>query len=321
MATFLTTPAMPPALRARVERAVSPRARAKHHAGQQGFARPFAGGGQKLRLARLFPVVVAAVLGALGAFEYRADRRAVATERAALLGALDARRAELPPGHEGFIAATDRFIADAAHEVDRADFIAPAVKGHDALEGWLHRRAVYVRLPASGAGDAHALDEAAQASTKDSFLVCLLEPPPSTSEHDLLAKVRGVYFDGAKVDDETANVRRLADAHAGLSALGPAIEGALRAADEMPALRKLRHDLETAPLGGAVKAASAELLITVVDDGAEARVALVDLTSKSFLLRVRRRLEVPGTSPAASIYREQLEGCALAVAARHAAED
>ncbi len=180
---------------------------------------------------------------------------------------------------------------------------------------------MYVRLPSTGAGDAHALDEAARASSKDSFLFCLLQPPPSGSEHDLLVKVRGVYFGGAKVDDETANVRRLADAHLGLAAVGPSFEGTLHGADDLSLLRKLRRDLEAAPVAEAVKAAGAELFIVVIDEGAEARVALVDLASKSVILRVRRRLEVAGTTPAASIYREQLEGCALALAARRAAEE
>ena len=321
MATFLTSPAMNPALRARIERAVSPRARAKHHGSSQGMARPFAGGGQKLRLARLFPVVVAVLLGALGVTEYRAERRAVVEERAALQAALDERRARLPAGHEGFIAATDRWITDTAAEPDRADVIAPSIKGHAALEAWLHRPAVYVHLPVTGARDAHTLDDAAQQSSKDSFLVCLLRPPASSSAHDLLAKVRGVYFEGAIVNEETANVSRLADAHLGLKALGPAFAGFVRAADELPEIRSLRQKLDAAPIAEAVKATGAELLIVVVDEGAEARVALVDLAAKSVLLRVRRRLEVPGTSPAASIYREQIQGCALAVAARHAAED
>jgi hypothetical protein len=322
VATFLTTPSMDPALRARIERAVSPRARARHNARGLGIARPFAGGQQKLRLARLFPLLVAAALGALGVASYRAERSAVAAERSALLDALADRRARLPAGHDGFVAATDRWITEAAREPDRADLVTPTVKGHASLEGWLHRPAVYVHLGAAAAsGNARALDDAAQASSKDAFLLCLLQPPAGTTERELLAKVRGVYFGGAKVDDETTNVRRLAEAHAGLAAVGPAFESALHGADELPLLRKLRRDLEAAPLTEAARAASSELFVIVVDEGPEARVVLVDLTSKSVLLRVRRRLEVPGTSPAASIYREQLEGCALAMAVRRAAED
>ena len=322
MATFLTTPSMNPALRARVERAVSPRARARHNARGLGLARPFGGGRQKGRLARLFPLLVAALLGGLGLASYRAERHAVAAERSALLDALTERRARLPAGHEGFVAATDRWINEAAREPDRTDLVAPAIKGHAALEGWLRRPAVYIHLGAAAAsGNPHALDDGAQASSKDAFLLCLLHPPAGTTERELLAKVRGVYFGGAKVDDETTNVRRLAEAHAGLAAVGPTFESALRGADELPQLRALRRDLEAAPLAEAARAAGAELFVVVIDEGPEARVELVDLAGKSVLLRARRRLEVPGTSPAASIYREQLEGCSLALAVRRAAEE
>ncbi len=234
--------------------------------------------------------------------------------------ALDERRAQLPAGHRDFVAATDRWITEAAREPDAADVAAPSVKGSGALDGWLRRPAVYVRLRAAEVGDAHALDEAALASSKDSFLVCLLRPPPSSSERDLLAKVRGVYFGGAKVDDETSNVRRLADAHVGLAAVGPAFETAVHSADGLTPLRKLRRELEGAPVAEAAKAAGAELFIVVIDEAKEARVLLVDLAAKSVLLRVRRPLEEPGTSPAAQIRREQLQGCALALAARRVAE-
>jgi hypothetical protein len=318
MATFLTSEAMHPALRARIERSVSPRARARHHAGSVGLARPLAAGGPKLGWMRIFPFVLAVVVGALGVTSYRADRRAVAAERAALEGALAAQRARLPAGHERFVAATDHWITAAARDPDATDLVAPSLKG--ALDGWLRRPAVYVRLPAAEVRDARALDDAVRGSSKDSFLFCLLRPPPSGSERDLLTKVRGVYFGGAKVDEETANVRRLADAHVGLAAIGSSFDGALRGAQELAELRKLRRTLDGAPVAEAAKAAAAELLIVVVDEGPAARVEFVDLRTESVLLRVRRTFEDPGTSTPAQVHREPIQGCALARAVRHAAE-
>jgi hypothetical protein len=318
MGTFLTTDAMHPALRARVERAVSPRARARFHAGGAGLAQPFAAGGPKIGWMRIFLVVLAVLLCGLGYASYRAERRAVAAERTALSAALDEQRARLPSGHESFVATTDRWIAEAARDPDRADLVAPSVKG--ALDERLRRPAVYVHLAAAETGDGHAIDEAALASSKDAFLLCLLRPPPSGSERELLAKVRGVYFAGAKVDDETANVRRLAEAHVGLAAVGPSFEGAVRQADGLPELAKLRRTLTAAPVAEAARAAAAELLIVVVDDGPGARVALVDLARKSLLLRLYRRFEDPGASPAAMIHRESIQGCALARAVRSAAD-
>jgi hypothetical protein len=318
MATFLTTEAMHPALRARVERAVSPRARARLHAGKVGLSGPFAAGGPGLRWARVFPFAVALVLFLLGYASYRAERRAVAAERASIEGALAEQRARLPAGHEGFVADTDQWIREAVRDASLPDLVAPALKG--ALDGWLRRPAVYARLPAAEARDARSLDDAARASSKDAFLLCLIRPPASGSERDLLAKVRGTYFGGAKVDEETANVRRLADAHVGLAAVGPTFEGAVRGAAELPELRKLRRGLEAAPVAEAARAAAAELLILVLDEGpTSARVELVDLRARTVVLRLDRRLEEPGSSPAAAVHREALQGCALAGAVRRAA--
>jgi hypothetical protein len=317
MGTFLTTPAMHPALRARVERAVSPRARARRHAARVGLSGILAAGGPRVSWMRIFPFAVMAVLGALAFVTYRAERRAVAAERASILEALAAQRARLPPGHEGFLAVTDRWIADVARDADPADVVSSALRG--ALDGWLRRPAAYVRLPLAEARDAPAIDQAARASGKDAFVLCLLRPPPSASERDLLAKVRGTYFAGSKVDEETASVRRLADAHVGLLALGPSLEGEVRAAADLPELRKLRRTLEGAPVAEAARASAAEMFVVVLDEGPNARVALVDLVHKEVLLRLRRPLEAPGSSPAAAVYREPLAACALAVSVRSAA--
>ena len=85
MATFLVTPQMNPALRGRVERAVSHRRRAKDAAAKLGLQGTL-GGKEKMRLARVLPVVL---LGCL------------------LLGVSTA------AGYQGRYAATD--LADEAH--------------------------------------------------------------------------------------------------------------------------------------------------------------------------------------------------------------
>jgi hypothetical protein len=208
-------------------------------------------------------------------------------------------------------------MTEATNEPDPADLVDPDLRAPGALDAWLRRPAVYVHAAAAELRDPSKLDEAVRGSDKDPFLVCLLSPPASSSERDLLAKVRGVYFGGAKVDDETGNVRRLAEARLGLAAIGPAFEGAVRAAEELAALKKLRRELESAPLDRAKKATGAEVLIVVADEPKrEARVTLVDLAAKKVALRVRRKLEEQGKSPMAALHREQLEGCALAAAVR-----
>lgn len=320
MGTFLVTERMNPALRARVERAVSHKKRARHHAAALGLKGTFAAA-ERPGLSRLWPIAVAAVIGILCAAMVMHDRRTVAAERRALLAALDERRAGFPKGYEGFLATTDRWITLAARETDAAPVIDPSLRTRAAFDAFLRRPAVYVHAPTAELRDLPKIEDAARGSDKDAFLVCLSSPPPSTTERDLLAKVRGVYFSGAKVDAETANVRRLAEARIGLAAIGPAVESAARTAEDLGPLKKLRKELESAPLDQARKAAAAEVLIMVADGpGREARVTMVDLLAQKVVLRLKLPIEEQGTSPMASLHREQLEGCSLAVAVRKSVE-
>jgi hypothetical protein len=320
MATFLTTPRMNPALRARVERAVSHRTRAKHHAARIGLKMPFASR-NRLRLAQLFPIVALVLVAGLGTASYAYGRRALEDERAALLSALEERRVGLPAGHEGFVAQTDRWISEGARVPDPSYVVDPALHAPGALDALLRRPAVYVRGAIAELSDTQKLDDAVRSSSKDAFLFCLLNPPASGKESDLLAKVRGVYFAGAIVDDQTANVRRLAEARIGLGVLGPRFEGATRAAEDIAALRRLRKELESSPTDEAKKAAAAELLIVVADGAGEAdtrkaRVSFVDLASKKVLLRLRPGIEPLSRSATAVVHREDMEGCSLALAVR-----
>src|SRR5690349_19782388 len=98
---------MNPALRARVERAVSPKARAKYHAKALGMSSPFAKR-QPFRPARLLPLLALVVLGGLFVTMVLHERRALEEERGALLRELEGLRTGLPAGHEGLIAETER---------------------------------------------------------------------------------------------------------------------------------------------------------------------------------------------------------------------
>jgi hypothetical protein len=320
VATFLTTPAMNPALRARVERAVSPRARARHAARTFGIATNAFATGPRFHRAWIFPLALALVLGGFALLSYRAERRAIAAEKVALAAALEERRAALPAGHPGFVAMAAAWIRDAARDGDVADEFAADIKTRAALDAWLRRPGVYVNMTIAEARDPRRLAEATKASTKDAFLLCLMRPPESNSERDRLAKVRGVYFDGTKVDEETANVRRLAAAQIGLTAVGPIIEDAIATAEDLSTLRRLRRDLEAAPMADAARAASAELMIVVIDEPGSGRVLLADVGAHRVLMRLRGSVSEQGTTAAASLHREQLASCSLALAVRSAAE-
>lgn len=322
MATFLTTPRMNPALRERVERAVSHRARAGHHAAKMGLRGRFAKA-ERVRASRVLPLLALLVIVGLGSATYVHESRLLGEERASLLARIDARRAALPAGHEGFLARVDPFVDEAAAQQAPPDRIDPSMKEPGALDAWLGRRAVYVRGPAAELRDARERDDAAAASDKDAFLSCLLFPPPGGSEAELLDAVRGVYFAGAVVDEETSNVRRLAGTRVGLSVLSPEFEARVRAADDALALKKLRKDLEAAPIEQAAEASAAELLIVVADEasGRFARVALADLASNRALVRLRLPVPPAGKSVMAALHRGEMEGCGLALALRRSVEE
>lgn len=320
MATFLTTPQMNPALRARVERAVSHRRRAKEVAASLGLKGTFAAS-RKVPLARVLPVLLFVLVGLLGTGAYLYGKRQLEADRASLLASLPDKRAGMPPGHERFLGVVDHRITEIAADTAPPDMVDASLNTEAALDAWLKRPAVYVHGSAADMRDAAKLDEVAGTSIKDPFLVCLTHPPKSSSEADLLAKVKGVYFAGARVEDETANIQRLADARVGLAVLGPAFEESVRAAEDRRRLAKLRHDLESAPIERAKKAIGASWLIVVADTPSatgtrEARVTLVDLMSGNVLLRARPKIDHQGRTAASAFYEAEVDGCALALQVR-----
>lgn len=322
MATFLTTPRMSAALRARVERAVSHKARARHNAARLGLQGTFAGGA-KLRAMRLMPIAAALIIGVFAAVAYARERRAVDAEKLAIAGIIDARRAALPKGHEGLVAATDHWITASSKRDETGDLVDDSLRAKGALDGWLKRPALYLHGPIADLERAVTVEEAAKASDKDALLLCLLAPPAATSERDLLAKVRGVYFSGAKVDEETANVRRLIDARKGLRLVSQTFQASAKMADDLRLLAEHRRELDAMPFATTQRAASAELLIIAADlPGSErkTRITLVDLVAKRVLLRVERRAEVATSSPSGALYRAEIEACSAALAARRAVE-
>ncbi len=320
MATFLTTPRMNPALRARVERAASHRRRAREQAASLGLQGTFAGR-EKLRLARVLPVLVFLLVAGLGTGMYLYGKRALEKERTALLESIVEKRGGLPAGHERFLGVVDHLITETAGDTPLPDAVDPSMKAPGALDAWLQKPSVYVHGTTGELRDSQRLDDAAHASIKDAFLLCLVHPPASGSEHDLLAKVKGVYFAGAKVDEDTASVRRLTEARVGLGVLGAGFEDAVRRATDLQGLRKMRKDLEGAPLDLAKKALAAQLLVVVVDTASptgtrEARVLLVDLATDSVLLRARPHIDQQGRTSASAFYQAEVDGCALALAVR-----
>jgi hypothetical protein len=338
---------MNPALRARIERAISSRTKARHVAKETGFGGAFTRPSpRRVSAARILPVVAIGIVILLFVLVRRNDERTLSEARAEVLTELAAQRGSLPSQSGSFLEKTHRRITEEAGASYLGDVVAPELLVPGELDDWLARPAVYLRGATPELRDPAKLGEAAATSIKDAFLMCLVEPAASRSERDVMAKIRGVYFAGAKVDDDTANIRRLAEAQLGLAVFNPLFEQGAQSAEDVAALKKLGKELESTPIEAARLAITAELLILVADEiqepdpkkkavpGADAlgyraqegahdaRVALIDLTSGKVLLRIRRRVDASGRSErATALYRVAIQGCDLALDVRAATEN
>lgn len=326
MPTFLTNPKMSPALAARVVASVGGRARTR--AGKVFRTAP--------RVS--FPVVgLFVALATVGVFSqlFRwQDEEDIGKTRVALMQTIANERAALGDEGERFLPKTEAWIARLAGTFE-GDLITPELRPQGEIETLLTRPAIYVNGPIADLATAARIPEAAAASIKDAFLLCLVEPPPSRAPKALLEAVRGVNFGGAVVDRRTANVHRLHDAEAGLRVLLPAWAERARAAEKSAEFTKLRGELAQAPTReGLLASLSALLLVVVEEQGAIAppgvavdgprtfRVGLVDLTAERVLLRLRRRVD-PVSLPAVtrSSYARSVDACALALDVRDALKD
>lgn len=288
MASYLTNPKMSPALRARIEASVGGRTHRRTGA---------------LRLRTTLRIVAALlVVGAVAgvARRWHAGRAAREAMRSALREDLARGVAPLRERQEAIASLHDHLRAAAArYDGDRLD---PRLGEPDALAAHLARPAIYARAPL--ASD-HLAERAAE-SPKDAFLACLMAPPASTAERDLMRGVDRAYRGGAAIAEITPKVRRLHDVVAAEPLLDARWARRIDDATEATELASLRRQIEDAHLARAAEAARAELLIYVLDEPAEAgasialdgasdhlvRVGLIDLTTGETLLRVRRRVRL-----------------------------
>jgi hypothetical protein len=326
MATFLTTWRMAPELAARIEASIR---------GERNASRDAATSVWKPRLVALarFGAIAAVVAIALAVvLVRRRDRRELEQNRATLLESVRAASAALTARDLGSVARVEALLEGASGPSEN-DFVAPELRPAGALDAALARPAVYVRGTTGQLNNPAGVVEAANASLKDSFLVCLVAPPPSRAEKVLLAKVHDAFSNAAEQHSPT--VRRFRDAQAGLPYLSPSWAELVRTAKAPEDLDALRDALEKAPLERATRAAKAELLIYAMDepgdpdpnvptelDGERAhtvRVGLVDLTTEKVLVRLRRRVDPSWISAAKRpMYAAGLDGCALALDVREA---
>jgi hypothetical protein len=306
---------MDPALVARIERSVGSRPRAAR-------AKPST---PRLRtsLLRLTIAVAVTALATTAILARRRYHQEMARTRASLLDTVHAQEAALTPEDRTFMSRVEPWITGltGAYEGDIAADELRLPKGLDAV---LARPSVYVRGPVAAFGKSNAIADTASASTRDSVVLCLIDPPASRVEKVVLSKVRAAYGGGVNVAE---HVRRLHDAESGLRRILSPWEERIRNAPELHDLQHIKAELAEIPVQETKRALRAELLIATMDEPDEAgpadldgerphqvRVALIDLRAGKIVLRTRKRVDPNWLAATTrSNFASAVDGCALAL--------
>lgn len=319
MPTFLTTAKMDPALVARIEASVSGRRRKPGRAGA-GIAP------RLVSIARFGFVlaVIGLVYSVVGL--RRREHDDLEKTRADLLASVRKHSGALTEADKTSAMRAEAWLIAFSRSYD-GEVVAPELRAPGAFAATFLRPTVYIRGAIGGFSSSRRIQEAASTSSKDALLLCLLEPPSSRSEKDLLGKVRVAYAGGPPLEARTAHVRRLHEAEVGLPFLAPQWEAKVKAAPDLDELKNLRRELERAPIEQAKRAAQAGLLLVVMDEPGEGggpteldgerthwvRIGLVDLPSEKLLLSTRKLVDPSWISLAKkSEYASGLDSCGLA---------
>lgn len=318
MATFLTTAKMDPALAARIEASVRGRT-----------SKP---GGPVLS-PRVVSIVRLGLLLGVAAFVYSVigvrtrDRQELERTRTELLDAVRKESASLTEADKSSTARAEASLVAFSRTYD-GEVVADELRAPAGLATALARPLVYVRGPIGAFSTSRRIAEIAATSTKDALLLCLLQPPASRVESVMLATVRVAYAGGATIEGHTSNVRRLHDAEVGLPILLPKWAERVQAAPDLVELKKLKRELDRAPIAWAKQAARSGLLLVAMDEPGEGggpteldgerthrvRIGLIDLASEKVLLSMRKLVDPSWISLAKkSEFATGLDSCGLAV--------
>lgn len=316
MATLLSTSKMNPALKARVERAVG-----GQHQGTARVVRRIVSIARVVLVLTIGFAIYSVVQGR------RQHQRELSRSRSALLEAVSVKGATVSIEDRAIVTRAESWIFPLAGAYE-GDLVADELHAPGAFASMLaSRSSLYLRAPIDAVKSGPRIAEAASTSTKDSLLLCLLEPPPSRTEKVLIDKVHVAYLGGAAMEQRTANVHRLNDAIVGLPILLPEWESRVREAPDATVLARLRAELDRAPIARTKEAASSRLLLVAVDepgvgtgptelDGERPhaiRVVLADLDKSKLLLRLRLPVDPSWISASRRpTHASGLDACAFA---------
>ena len=320
MPSFLVNPRMSPALAARVHASVRGRRTKPGDASSAAHARAL------VRFALVATIVGAGVWLVVS---QRQESTRVERERTSLLDIVHGHNALLTADEKGAVARNDAWLTGFASTFD-GELVSSDLRAPGGLAAVLARPSVYVHGSIDSFRSAASLEQAAVDSVKDAFLLCLIDPPAARSEKALLTKVHVAYDGGSVLEQRTPDVLRLADAQSVFRVLSPAWEARVRAADAS-GLKKLRGELDRAPMEKGKLALKAGLLIVVMDEPSpvtspaeldgerahEVRLAIVDVASSRVLLRTRKHVDpADWSAKTRSDYARGLDECALALDVR-----
>ncbi len=317
MPTLLVTKKMSPELAARVEASV---------AGKRAL--PGARVAPRTRsLLRIVAFSTIVACGAWFALSLQRFKRDTESQRAALLAQWTDASRDVDPQELRMPTALHPFLLKLSGSYPE-DLVADEMRLPGAFEATLARPTVYLRGPLSNFDSMSTVQESAQNSFVDAFVLCLQKPPPERKEKLLRAKARAALFADSEDMKRTAHVARLHDAFLGLPFLAPDWQDRVAQASSQEEIAKLKKRFDRAPLDAAKRALRAKLLLVVMDEPGDksapaeldgerphaVRVGLVDLSTQKLLLRLRRQVDPSWISAAGRAeFAVGIDSCALAM--------
>jgi hypothetical protein len=283
-------------------------------------------------VARLFAISLILLIGTLVVQTKRERAAELANAREGLAGAIRREAASLSEQDRSVVSRVEPWLLSAS-KTDEGELFAAEIRSPEKFGTLMRRPTLYVRGPLAGFRQPAQLGDTAAESVKDSFVLCLLEPPTERTEKVLLEKASKTIAGGPAFEALTSQVHRLHDVNVVLPLLDA---DSLRHAEESEnplELSQLKALFDRAPIARGKAAAHAELLLYVIDeakdpgtvtelDGASphhARIGLVDLVAKKPLLRLRKHLDPSWVSlKRRSRYAHELDSCRLALDVREA---
>jgi hypothetical protein len=317
MPTLLVTKKMSPELAARVQASVSGK-RALPGARVAPRTRSL------LRIVLFMTIVASSTWLALSWQRFKRDTE---SQRGALLGQVRDATADVDARELRMHTALHPWLLRLSGTYPE-DLIAEEMRVPGAFEATLERPTVYMRGLLANFEAMSTVEESAENSFIDAFVLCLNHPPKERKEKPLRANARAALFADSEGMKRTAHVVRLHDAFFGLPFLEPAWEQRVVEATSQEEIAKLKKRFDRAPLAATKRALRAKLLLVVMDepgdktapaelDGERAhavRVGLVDLTTQKLLLRLRRQVDPSWISAAGRAeFAGGIDSCALAM--------